>query len=67
MNSLTDYSTDDAPMAMEIRSDTLEPISSSAKRFVFRLDQSGYLDQNSLLLFKILNSGGYTAEKSELF
>lgn len=56
MNSLTDYSTDDAPMAMEIRSDTLEPISSSSKRFVFRLDQSGYLDQNSLLLFKIQNS-----------
>ncbi len=67
MNSLTDYSTDDAPMAMEIRSDTLEPISSSAKRFVFRLDQSGYLDQNSLLLFKVLNSADTQQKRVNCF
>ena len=55
MNALTDYSINDKDMAMEVRSDTLEPISSSSKRFVFRLDQAGYLDQNSVLLFKIVN------------
>jgi len=53
MNTLTDYSINDSPMLMDIRSDTLEPISSQSKKFVFRLDQAGYLDQNSLLLFKL--------------
>ncbi len=54
--SLTDYSINDAPMLMDIRSDTLEPISQTSRKFVFRIDQAGYLDQNSVLLFKIVNS-----------
>jgi hypothetical protein len=56
MNSLTDYKVNDTPMMMDIRSDTLEPISGvqgSSNRFVFRLDQAGYLDANSMLLFKM--------------
>jgi len=56
MSSLTDYSVNDTPMMMDIRSDTLEPISGvqgSSTRFVFRLDQAGYLDANSMLLFKM--------------
>lgn len=55
MDNLTNYEIEDAPMVMDIRSETLEPISGtqgSSRRFVFRLDQAGYLDQNSLLLFK---------------
>ncbi len=55
MSDLTNYEINDTPMNMEIRSDTLEPISSSGRRFVFRLDQAGYLDQNSVLLFKAQN------------
>ena len=52
---LFNYNVDLEPMVMDIRSETLEPISSSAKRFVFRLDAAGELDQNSLLLFKCQN------------
>ena len=56
MSNLTDYSVNDTPMMMDIRSDTLEPISGvqgTSRRFVFRLDQAGYLDSNSMLLFKL--------------
>lgn len=59
MSALTDYQINDAPMVMDIRSDTLEPISGVqgvSNRFVFRLDQAGYLDANSMLLFKICNA-----------
>jgi len=54
MSSLFEYDVDVKPMIMDIRSDTLEPISTNASlnRFVFRLDSAGYLDQNSMLLFK---------------
>jgi hypothetical protein len=58
MSMLTDYSVNDTPMLMDIRSDTLEPISGTnlvSNRFVFRLDQAGYLDSNSMLLFKCVN------------
>ncbi len=56
MSNLTDYSVNDTPMMMDIRSDTLEPITGvqgTSRRFVFRLDQAGYLDSNSMLLFKL--------------
>lgn len=58
MSGLTDYTIDETPMLMDIRSDTLEPISGvqgTSNRFVFRLDQAGYLDANSMLCFKITN------------
>ena len=58
MSSLTDYTVNETPMLMDIRSDTLEPISGvqgTSNRFVFRLDQAGYLDANSMLCFKITN------------
>ena len=48
---------------MDIRSDTLEPISGvqgTSSRFVFRLDQAGYLDANSMLCFKITNPNSDT-------
>ena len=44
---------------MDIRSDTLEPISGVqgvSNRYVFRLDQAGYLDANSMLCFKVCHS-----------
>lgn len=53
---LFNYNVNLSPMVMDIRSETLEPISSSAKRYVFRLDAAGELDQNSLLLFKMENA-----------
>lgn len=59
MSQLTDYTVNDAPMVMDIRSDTLEPISGVqgvSNRFVFRLDQAGYLDANSMLLFKVVSN-----------
>jgi len=54
MSNLFNYDVNLEPMVMDIRSDTLDPISSNngLKRYVFRLDANGYLDQNSMLLFK---------------
>ena len=57
MNPLFDYSVSVKDSPMDIRSETLEPISSSSKRFVFRLDAAGNLDQNSVLLFKCVSNG----------
>tara|TARA_R110002153_G_scaffold23570_2_gene76211 strand:+ start:497 stop:2293 length:1797 start_codon:yes stop_codon:yes gene_type:complete len=51
-NPLFNYDVEVDPMSIDIRSDTLEPISSSKRRYVFRLDSAGTLDQNSVLLFK---------------
>ena len=56
MSNLFNYDVNLQPAVMDIRSETLEPISSSTHRYVFRLDQAGQLDANSVLLFKpILN------------
>lgn len=63
MAQLTDYSVNDTPMVMDIRSDTLEPITGvqgTSRRFVFRLDQAGYLDSNSMLLFKLQGAANNT-------
>tara|TARA_R110001592_G_scaffold52813_1_gene162048 strand:- start:3929 stop:5521 length:1593 start_codon:yes stop_codon:yes gene_type:complete len=51
--NLMDYSVNDTPNQIEIRTDTLEPIQSSVRKFTFRLDQAGYLDLNSMLVFKL--------------
>jgi hypothetical protein len=59
MSNLFNYDVNLEPMVMDIRSDTLDPISSNngLKRYVFRLDANGYLDQNSMLLFKPVANG----------
>ncbi len=58
MSGLFDYNVNLQPAVMDIRSETLEPISSSSTRYVFRLDQAGQLDANSMLLFKpVLQAG----------
>lgn len=67
MSGLTDYSISDKDMNMEVRSDTLEPISQTSKRFVFRLDQAGYLDQNSVLLFKLQSNANNIVKRVNCF
>lgn len=62
LNDLTDYNTPLQPNATEIRTEYLEPITSSTYKYTFRLDQSGYLDTNSMLVFKLLA----TAKNNEL-
>ena len=54
---LFNYDVNLEPQTIDIRSETLEPISSSTYRYVFRLDQAGQLDSNSLLLFKLIRNG----------
>ena len=58
LNDLTDYDTQLQPNAVDIRTEYLEPITSSTYRHTFRLDQTGYLDTNSMLVFKLQAVGG---------
>lgn len=52
--ALYDYkSTTDTENILEIRSDTLDPLTSNATKYVFRLEPTGFLDENSLLTFKL--------------
>ena len=53
LNDLTDYATKIEPSITEIRTEYLEPITSSTLKYTFRLDQAGYLDTNSMLVFKL--------------
>src|SRR5210317_1436067 len=53
LKSLYDYGTSDMENILDIRSETVEPLTSSAKKVVFRLEPTGYLDENSLLQFKL--------------
>lgn len=57
LNDLTNYDTPLQQNAVDIRTEYLEPITSSPLRFTFRLDQSGYLDTNSMLVFKLRTQG----------
>ena len=52
LQKLTDYSVTDAESIMEIRTERLDPIVSSAYRYQFRLDTSSYIDRNTMLTFK---------------
>ena len=56
LKELYNYDTADAPMVMDIRSENVLPLSSGNRKFVFRLEPNGYLDENSLLLFKLKNN-----------
>lgn len=52
--ALYDYkTTTDTENILEIRSDTLDPLTSNATKYVFRLEPTGFLDENSLLTFKL--------------
>lgn len=53
LKQLTDYSVDmDAENIMDVRTEKLDPIVSSAYRYVFRFDSAAYLDKNTMLMFK---------------
>ena len=52
LQQLMNYDVNDTPNQIEVRTDTLEPIQATATKFTFRLDQAGYLDLNSMLVFK---------------
>jgi len=56
LKQLYNYDTQDAPMVMDIRSESVLPLSSGNRKYVFRLEPNGYLDENSLLLFKLKNN-----------
>lgn len=57
LKSLYDYQVSDAENILEIRSDTVEPLTSATRKYIFRLEPTGFLDENSLLLFKLKNAG----------
>ena len=46
--NLYDYQTTDAENILEIRSDTVEPLTSGTRKYIFRLEPTGFLDENSL-------------------
>ena len=58
LSALMNYSEDLQPNSVDIRTEYLEPISSSTYKYTFRLDQMGYLDTNSMLVFKNVAVGG---------
>ncbi len=66
-NPLFNYDVEIDPMTIDIRSETLEPISSSTRRVVFRLDAAGNLDQNSILLFKVQGDNNNRYRSNEMF
>lgn len=63
MNMLTDYSVDDTPNIMDVKTELISPISSSTNSYkqTFRLDTAAYLDSDTLLLFKGLAKDANTS------
>ena len=61
LQDLTDYATPLSDNQMDIRTEYLEPISQTTHKFTFRLDQAGYLDENSMLVFKLKSTGGHVS------
>ncbi len=67
LQDLTDYSVDmNAENIMDVRTEKIDPIVSSAYRYTFRLDTSAYLDKNTMLLFKCRAKTGEGANKVRL-
>tara|TARA_R110002020_G_scaffold131362_2_gene293723 strand:- start:519 stop:2039 length:1521 start_codon:yes stop_codon:yes gene_type:complete len=58
LQDLSNYNEPIAQSQMDIRTEYVEPITSNSHKFTFRLDQSGYLDENSMLTFKLLAQDG---------
>ena len=57
LSELMDYSMEDEPSIMEVRSDTVEPLNSGTYNYRFRLEPFGYLGSDSMLLFKLVGGG----------
>lgn len=57
LKSLYNFKTTDINNILDIRSETVYPLSlsASAKKYIFRLEPNGYLDKDSMLLFKLKN------------
>ncbi len=58
INDLMDYTVLDAPSRMDVRSDTIDPLNSSAFNYRFRLEPTSVLGRDSLLLFKLQHTAG---------
>lgn len=69
MNRLTDYSVDDTPNIMDVKTELISPISSSTNTYkqTFRLDTAAYLDSDTLLLFKGLAKDANTSAEDLRF
>mgnify|MGYP003636721677 FL=1 len=66
INDLMDYTVVDAPTRMDVRSDTIDPLNSSAFNYRFRLEPTSVLGRDSLLLFKLQSSAGGNAIRASL-
>jgi hypothetical protein len=64
---LVDYEINDQPSIMEVRTELVPPIQSSAYRHTFRLPTTGFLDKNTLLLFKGVAKDGTVSTASPRF
>tara|TARA_R110000772_G_scaffold268607_1_gene396695 strand:+ start:5001 stop:6473 length:1473 start_codon:yes stop_codon:yes gene_type:complete len=64
INSLVDYQVNDQPNIMEVRTEKIPPIQSSAYRHTFRLPTTGWLDKNTLLLFKGVAKDASTSDEN---
>ena len=53
LKSLTTYDDVLTPNTSDIRTEYLDPITQNTYKYTFRLDQAGYLDTNSMLIFKL--------------
>lgn len=58
LQDLSNYNEPISQSQMEIRTEYVEPITSNTLKYTFRLDQAGYLDENSMLTFKLLANDG---------
>lgn len=69
MNSLIDYEPTDIPSNMEIRTEKITPINSSANTntFKFEILNVGYLDSNSMLTFKAVDNTGGNGLRANCF
>ena len=60
LKNLYNYQTTDVENILDIRSDTVQPLTSGTRKVIFRLEPTGFLDENSLLLFKLQNESADT-------
>ncbi len=58
IQQLSDYSEPMEQEQTDIRTEYVEPITSNTYKYIFRLDQTGYLDENSMLVFKLQAQDG---------
>lgn len=62
LQSLYNFTPTDQPNVLEIRTETVNPLTTSATKAIFRLEPQGYLDENSMLLFKLAKSATAAGE-----